>query len=96
MNEPGDPPTRGPCLLWSVATGSCRSIDQICQKKKIVAAVDGHRSSGSHLDGSVDGAAGQSTILRVPPEKMHTFLFDESKTLIQTINSFIYLMIEAP
>jgi len=36
------------------------------KKKKSVAAVDGHRSSEPHLDGSVVGAAGQSAIFRVP------------------------------
>jgi hypothetical protein len=65
------------------------------KKKKIVAAVDGHRSSQCHLDESVFGAAGQSTILRIPPERKYLALCDESKTLIQSINPFIYLMIEA-
>ena len=87
----GDPPR-------SVATGSGWSIDQICQmqKKKSVAAADGHRSSERHLDGSVVGAAKQSTIFRIPTERIHNTLCDESKTLIQPTYSFIYLMIEAP
>ena len=81
----------------SVVTGSWRSIDQICQipKKKSVAAVEGQRSSHSHLDGSVPGAAGQSTIVRVPPQRKHSALWDESKTMILSIDSFIYRVIEA-
>ena len=80
----------------SVATGSGWSMDQICQmqKKKIVAAVDGHGSSDRHIDGCVLGAAGQSTIFHVPNERIHNALIDESKTLILLIDSFIYLMIE--
>ena len=80
----------------SVATGSGWSMDQICQmqKKKIVAAVDGHRFSERHLDGSVVGAAKQSTIFRIPTERIHNTLCDESKTLILLIDLFIYLMVE--
>ena len=62
---------------------------------KIVVAVGGHFSSERHLDSSVTGAAEQSTILRVPPERQYTILCDESKTLILSTDSFIYLVIEA-
>ena len=73
-------------------------MDQICQmqKEKIVAEVDGHGSSERHLDGSVVGAAKQSTIFRIPTERIHNKLCDESKTLIQPTDSLIYLMTEAP
>jgi len=64
------------------------------QKQKEIAAVDGHRSSEPHLDGSVVGAAGQSAIFRVPKERPDNSLFEESKALILSIHSFIYLMIE--
>jgi hypothetical protein len=84
--------------LWSVVTGSCRSLAQICQmqKKKRVAAVEGHRSSQRYLNGSVERTAGQSIIFRVPTERMYPALCNESKTLILSIDSFIYLVIEAP
>jgi hypothetical protein len=60
------------------------------QKIKNIAAVDGHGSNERHLDESVPGAAGQSTIFRVPAERKHTALCNENKTLILLIN-FIHL-----